>query len=763
MSDSLQLTYDGVALDDLGQVSIISQGSQFTPDDFPQKEVRTLHIRIDFWQQTFDGNYNLVEQARTAFLKQNKILKWTSATYVDADGSSVGGVVHLNRPVQVISTDIPENPNAWGTYQQQINIVVRFDAALAGSEDGDGKLQLVFTPEGISTTPITFKNVTTWASEHKTRHYSEMRDEREMTGSTITCGGEFIEYSTDDGADGRMALLVAEAEAYKTAMNCMAGNMTYGDFFDGRVRVEDFRAEVNQAVTGIKWSLAVSYTLWPDEETYAGAEFSVERNTDSEGGDLTLSVSGTIKAATVEIADAKYAALKASLETSEGFAPGNATKETTSKTNIDVDDGAAFLTMSFQLSYRKRASNILSSTLNINSDDDVVSGLISRTYSGSVTASGATDEDAYQAALTKAQALGDGKHPFKVSSKVTRAERQLSATAGMEFVRLEYSYDYKVKGSKLYIESQSEVSGQSFGESTEKVSGFVVARDYAAAVAAYHTYIRDAYTGNVRDESTGQGVHKLDDGADGVTSMFIRFDFSFSLFKAKAAGSYAIKYAMSVEFDYATLRKSTTIEGAYFSDPASMGAAESGTAGNTLDTFLTSLGLGSKIKGRRGTDRERIGSTEDVLAVHFSAEYAAKLTATQQILQCELSEDIVYSGDRVVMQPTCDGASVAQVCGTEPGSRTISGSVTAATEAGAMAWVKLQHALAYCIVGSPGAGAPDEVYESPVRIQRAWEFLPLIVSPKARATDGGVAGTNFTAVRVNFTFSWQFEELAWSE
>ena len=62
-----------------------------------------------------------------------------------------------------------------------------------------------------------------------------------------------------------------------------------------------------------------------------------------------------------------------------------------------------------------------------------------------------------------------------------------------------------------------------------------------------------------------------------------------------------------------------------------------------------------------------------------------------------------------------------------------------------MAWVKKQHALPFP-TGTGGGGAPAVRYESPPRIQRSWEFLPV--------TDGSARspGANASFVRVSFTF-----------
>ena len=232
----------------------------------------------------------------------------------------------------------------------------------------------------------------------------------------------------------------------------------------------------------------------------------------------------------------------------------------------------------------------------------------------------------------------------------------------------------------------------------------------------------------------------------GFEMMPLRLDFSFSVFKPKATGIFTIRYAIEVEVDYITLKSTTTVTGKFLGAPAILAAAASQAVGNKLDEFLSAFRFGKLVNTRRKQDHEKVGtSTDELLALDFSNTYQGTVTPQNQILQCELNEEIVYSGIRWQIQPTPDGESVPQNCGTEHASRTVSGTVVAATEPAAMAWVKKQRALPFP-AGTGGGAMPAVRFEAPPRIQRNWEFLPI--------SDGYVrgTGTNAAFVRVSFTF-----------
>ena len=453
-----------VRLHDLGEVYLVSQSSQFTPDDLPQIEARTVHVRIEFWQRKFRDNYNLVQQVRAALKKPHGTLKVQDENMVDEDGAFLAeGDVFLEQTVVLVSSDLPENPNSWGTYQQSINLVFRYEVNDLASDETHLRATFQKTGGGAS---ITLGHVTGWRESFRVQRYSPLRDHRERTSGTVAIKGFFACDPLQSPAV-RRAHLQAKLAELKSQVDGQSGALRYGPsssrFFDQVVRVDAFDARIDQAVTDLHWSMQVSFTVFPNEAGYAAADFKVSVSDDKESGDVVLTLSGKVGAATEQLATAKLALLKTAALSANGFSAARLLRSELDQHNLSVDDGDAFVELDFSETYRKRSASVLSYTLAITDSDDTKTGLIHRTYAGHVTAGGATDLAAYQAALAKAQELGDNKHPFRMTGRVTRHDRKVDQ-GDHEFVRLDFSYDYQIKGSRIYLEVTSEVVSDTFGE-----------------------------------------------------------------------------------------------------------------------------------------------------------------------------------------------------------------------------------------------------------------------------------------------------------
>jgi hypothetical protein len=288
------------------------------------------------------------------------------------------------------------------------------------------------------------------------------------------------------------------------------------------------------------------------------------------------------------------------------------------------------------------------------------------------------------------------------------------------------------------------------------VSGFVVARDLAAAQEAYSAQIRTAYDGRlIRGERTSYVTQQIERGQYGADwtgdgtyeSRIVRFEFEFAVHKAKATGFYAIKYGLDISTDFVRVVKEATVEGRFFASNALLADAENSVGGNKLDAFLNALSLGNKVRTSRRTSKERLGDAIiQTLGIDFSAQYVSALTGSGQLLECHVAEEIQYSGVRWAVLDIPDGVSIPQDVGISPGKRTVSGTVAAVTETAAMAWVKKQHAMPFPTGGGGGA-APSVRYKEPPKVGREFEFLVL--------DDGTARGgsSNATYCRVSFSFS----------
>ena len=788
----LQLTYNGVALHSLGNITIVSQSGAFSPEEFPQKETRTIQVRITTWANdtgyNFDTLYANIKSAREALQAQNKLLTWISA-------GETAGDTQLQRPVMVVSHDIPENPNAWGVYQQEINIAFRFEVDTSADST---TLTATVTgyANGVNYSPISLGKVHRFKNEYRNQYYSEWKNIRQRSPGTVTASGELFYGLGDTGStnDTRLAGVIAAKNSLEAQIK--AGRyitLTYGAggaLFNKSVKVESFAADIDQGpVTGvIKWSLSATYTEWPNESTYAGCDYTTALSKDVEAGRETLSFSGSITAGTEALAVSKLSAIETAVLAAYGFTAGKQVKREVSKrwvSNPDTtgvnttNDGVAvanqeWLELSFGYSYERKTASVLGYSLTITDTDDLESGLITRTYAGSVTSSGANEEAAYNAALAKARDLGDKKHHFRVSSTEARADRQLaSASATKEFIRVDFSYAYRLKGERIYLSLTTSVQDDTFGESTERISGFVVAKDMTTARAQYVEIVKQPYVDAdrlIRGESTDERGEYVELGAtwtdagSGRAYMPIRLDFQLTLFKPKADDTFAIKYAVSTAHDYVGLTQRTSINGEFVADRADLLAIEADTT-NPLKTFITNLGstYGNLDGKELNYDRELVQSSNpadaEPIKVAFRLSYSKPLSTEAQVVGCQLREDITYSGIRWVSQQSPQAKDTVQNCGPTAGSRTVSGSITAATETAAMNWIKKQHGAAgIWAVWRTGETAPTERYEQPIQVSFGYEFAPL--------TDGSVGsnrtagtGSNIQMVTANFTFSEIVPEL----
>lgn len=845
-----------LALHNLGEVTLLSQQSAYSPDELPQRETRTIGIKIAVWQQNWADNYDLVCQVRDVLKlpRVNVQISETGGTYTPtgiAPDVTLPSTDIYNREFDVVSCDLPENPNAWGTFQQEIHFTLRTEFTDLVTTDTD-HLTAVFTPNHtVAGTPsagtaITLGNITGWKVDYKSTRYNESKNIRERATGNISASGEFLENTgtatTNYTIASRRTLLLAKIQAMQAAVNGRDGLLVLGanksaQFFNKTVKVDDFNAEINHAVTGIKWSLTASYTEFPDEATFAAADFSVVTNEDMESGDVTLEFSGKVGAASESVALSKLALLRtAVLAQNTGhfgatgtFALTDRTKSNVTKRQVSVGDdthetpasGAGadrveFIELSFSESYRKRSANIYTFNLTVADNEDQRTGVRTRTYSGHVVCSGnsytAARNNAVQAAYTLGRASGTNPdQQMRVSARLTETYRHVTPRGATvspsigapdlttrEFVGLDFSFEFLAPMERIYLELSKEASTETFGETTERWSGFVVARDEATArTSGYDAIVVPILTGLKRSESFSTHQQKIQSGSfatgavappvaftptatppspSGFATLSTRLDFSVACLKERTA-TYAIRYGIRVEIDYSALRKNVVISGKLSGTKAQIEAAQQETGGNVLDAFLTSLGFptsGSppsqpnstwrRLNRSRGSEFEQIGvsastatvgaapSNAYLVSMDFSETFTSRLTGFSSILQCEVAEEMQYSGTRWVEGMIPDGPSIIMNCGTTMATRSITGTVTAATEALGMAWVHSMKSLAFptnALLGTVNGNVaqPSTRYHQPPRISRAFEFIPMLSGDPRGGTP------NETFVKLSFTFS----------
>ena len=368
---------------------------------------------------------------------------------------------------------------------------------------------------------------------------------------------------------------------------------------------------------------------------------------------------------------------------------------------------------------------------------------------------------------------------------VSADQRQVTLASVTEFVRLSFSYEYqsKLSAGRAYLELTTSVQQEVFGVDVETCSGFVAARDAATAEALYLQQIAVLYEGRLiqtQQTSFAQSQNQMsDDRTDQVKAMvngaslalgltagsgpnagfnaqFIRMDFNVTVFQPKAAGELGLKYSLEVTRDFLTLELRTTVQGSCYAGNRALADAAVGTLlGAVLGSVVWGFGSGgagmANVRSRRAEDREWDGQgapgdgTNDVhLKLDFEEDYVGRVTGQAGVIEMKLTERVVYSGTRWSVQnlPFNDdgsgGVAIPQPTGIEAGSRTVTGSVTAATFATAQTWAKAQRNL---LTGDELGGH----YPQPEQWDTDYQFVPRIDGIPKGAT------ANVQLYRVNFT------------
>jgi hypothetical protein len=610
-------------------------------------------------------------------------------------------------------------------------------------------LAATFQRNGDSTGAKSLGQVTGYSYRYSATRFDEMRSHRRHASATVTLKGVIPSGAPEATPAAQRAILDARHKAITTEVNGADGRLIYGTLLDAQVRVEEFTAEINQALQAIEWTLTASRTLFPNESGYATVEFTTATRESVEDGDRLFTFNGRILAQSEAAARAKLDLVRTSALAGSGFALKHQLRAESSASNISANgdktqglteaaDGTTFLELSFTEEYRKRMVDLLSWTLSISDSDETTRGFINTNYSGQVVASGATAAAAYAAALAKAVALGADKYPFLVRSVISYDQRQVQSTSDIEFVRLTFSYEYQRKGTKFYLEMSSSVSTDTFGNDREAVSGFISAADLATAQAKYASEVRTAFAARmILSEEFNDSKQRLEN-----ESQFVRLDFRLEVFRQKTGTGATLRYEIEISKDWLTLRQTSTVSGSCY-------AKDQATAMNAIAAFIGTLNLGQPREERTREARARSGqepgAPDELFVVDFTQVFDKRIEGVSALLECEVNEEIEYSGTRWVVQDLprnsvgAGGISLIQDTGVSIGRRNVRGTVTAGSQATGLAWADLQRTL---LTGDADGGH----YEMPPQITRGYVFAP--------RTDGIPTGSteNVQLHRIAFAF-----------
>ncbi len=423
--------------------------------------------------------------------------------------------------------------------------------------------------------------------------------------------------------------------------------------------------------------------------------------------------------------------------------------------------GVTFLRLTFNEEYRQRMpGQIVNCNYTISSRDDTTTGMLMTTYAGTIVATGSTADSSAAAALVKAMQLGANKESsidpsaFLKSQSLSLERRQTSSSVPEEFVRLTFSYEYQSRlgAGRAYLEMNSAVQTDTFGPDSESVSGFVVAKDFLTAQAIYVQQAKSSYAGRlIRNENVTQSTVQAETKSNLVvptdtfafTIQAIRLEFSFTAHRDKPPGRITAKYAISVQRDFRARRRVSRLHGSVFA-----------TTRAAADTFLLVLTapLGQLMDSNRDEDHDYTPELDVFTKLDFEDRYEGVLTEQQGLIEMHVSETVTYSATRWAVQPIPfttfggGGVSIPQAAGLTEGSRVIRGTVTAATQAVALAWAYRHRAM---MTGDRDGG----LYPQPEQIETDYEFAPRVDGVAEDGLAGSGSKGNVQVYRINFQFA----------
>lgn len=487
----MELIYNNVSLHGLGAVLVRSQ--QIDPDgsaDAPTGRRVTLRVALAIERDTFHGNRDMVDAARAA-------LETPRARLTLRESPGVGVVV--DREVSVGPVNWPDTGQGMTRYQE-------LELSFSWTEGEPGEVrytEVTFTKTG-DTAPgdtISLGDATEWKDRYTSNALHALRNIRSDAPGQVSLQGEWLADETQPLATRREALLAKRA-AWLAKLNGESGTLVFGGFSQ-LVRVESFDAQVNAAATKLRWSLAGSYSQWPDRAAYLIVDYTLTEREDASQGNRRVTLTGRIGAQTAAAARAKLAELEsaAAARYSGKTLHADGEPETTERligNDTDDEEHAAastsgeFVELSFTKHWRVSTSaSVQGWSLRLESSEDTRQNRVRHTWRGHVDARGATWGDAYQAAHAKALTLGGNKQAVLLGGRITANDDQQSAdyagSSSTRYCRVEFTWEYQVTSDRVWVDLRSELQKDSAGAWIENVRGEITAATFAMAKGYFDT------------------------------------------------------------------------------------------------------------------------------------------------------------------------------------------------------------------------------------------------------------------------------------
>lgn len=337
----MKLWLGNTALHELARhLQILGQTSAREPAEAPQRERRTVRVRLEFREDAYLHNAQLVEQVRTALRTPLTTLKWQDEA----------GPKYCERWVIVGDDDQPEGENAWGTHGQ--SLVFSFHYFIHTLTTNCLPATIRRQPNGAT---LDLGAILKWGETIDVERFHDQRDPRRKVMATLAISGRFQGNTLASLDDCRAGLFTAKDALVAELVAGTAFRLTYGVAgalkFDQVVRVQKFTADVDQVTHSLEWQLTALFTKTPGEDNYAWLEYDVvARETKSEGI-VTLGLRGRVGASSETKA---RTALQELYTGPASLIPSGYVQTSTETTPHAVKsaDGTAFTELLFDLEWR---------------------------------------------------------------------------------------------------------------------------------------------------------------------------------------------------------------------------------------------------------------------------------------------------------------------------------------------------------------------------------------------------------------------------
>jgi len=304
----MELSYNGLALHEVGRLTITGPVETFEPPENPQRKLCSLRVRVDVLPQDHAAGEQLIREVRTALRQQQATLRWRNPAALGGAGED-----YVNWPATVSAMDLPDEPNGWGTWHRQFTLSFTWVETLTDGEAaniGTGNVA-TFQKSGAGTV-IALGHVTGWEEGLVNQRPNKLRSQRDGVGGSVSVRG-FIAGDHRLSLGARRDAMFATLGSLRTAVNGADGRLRRGTYFDRVVRVERFTATPDEETYRINWSAEVSWNFLPDETNYETCQFTAVERTGRDQGTTLLGFSGTIAADTLARARSKLAQLRAAV------------------------------------------------------------------------------------------------------------------------------------------------------------------------------------------------------------------------------------------------------------------------------------------------------------------------------------------------------------------------------------------------------------------------------------------------------------------